>query len=59
MTYDLVQLFVEIEELKKQKTVKTVLKIWQFVQANVEMENLTHEKHVIIDQIMVWIENVL
>ena len=49
MTYDLVQLFVEIEELKKQKTVKTVLKIWQFVQANVEMENLIHEKHVIID----------
>jgi hypothetical protein len=56
--YDLVQHFAEIEELKKQKTVKTVLKIFQFVLVNVEMEKLINENHVIIDQIMVWIENV-
>jgi hypothetical protein len=57
--YDLVQHFAEIEDLKKPKTAKPVLKIFQFVLVNVEMEKLINENHVIIDQIMVWIENVL
>jgi hypothetical protein len=57
--YDLVQHFAEIEEMRKLKTVKTVLKMFQFVLVNVEMEKLINENHVIIDQIMVWIENVL
>jgi hypothetical protein len=57
--YEIVQHFAEIEELRKPKIVKPVLKIFQFVLVNVEMEKFINENHVIIDQIMVQIENVL